>query len=81
VNPADHFKAICHARANGLAVIGAYHSHPRSPPQPSHTDIREANDPGFVHVIVSLMNAEPQVAAFRIEDGRAIQLQVAAVDG
>ena len=80
VDPRDHFEAIRHARAQGLAVVGAYHSHPRSPAQPSETDIREANDPGFVHVIVSLAKPEPQVAAFRIEDGRAIPIRLAAVD-
>ena len=77
VDPADHFKAIRDARAKGLAVLGAYHSHPKSAAQPSATDIRDANDPDFVHVIVSLAGAEPQVAAFRIQDGRAIQLALA----
>jgi proteasome lid subunit RPN8/RPN11 len=76
VDPADHFRAIRNARAKGLAVIGAYHSHPRSEAQPSATDIREANDPDFVHVIVSLAGAEPQVAAFRINEGRAIPLAI-----
>ena len=77
VDPADHFEAIRNARAKGLAVVGAYHSHPKSEAQPSATDIREANDPDFVHIIVSLAGAEPQVAAFRIQDGRAIQLALA----
>ncbi len=78
VDPADHFKAIRERpRAKGLAVLGAYHSHPKSEARPSATDIREANDPDFVHVIVSLAGAEPQVAAFRIQDGRAIQLALA----
>ena len=74
VDPADHFKAIRDARARGLAVIGAYHSHPRTAAEPSPTDIREANDPDFVHVIVSLAGAGPDVAAFRVQDGRAIRL-------
>ena len=74
VDPRDHFEAIRHARANGLAVVGAYHSHPRSPAEPSATDIREANDPRFVHVIVSLAAAEPQVAAFRVDGGRVTRL-------
>ena len=80
VDPENHFEAIRHARAEGLAVVGAYHSHPRSAAEPSPTDIREANDADFVHVIVSLSDAEPQVAAFRIEDGRAIRLPL-AIDG
>jgi proteasome lid subunit RPN8/RPN11 len=74
VDPRDHFEAIRHARANGRAVVGAYHSHPRSPAEPSPTDIREANDPQLVHVIVSLAAAEPQVAAFRVDRGLVTRL-------
>lgn len=80
VDPRDHFEAIRYARAEGLAVVGAYHSHPRSPAEPSTTDVEEANDPDFVHMIVSLAGAEPQVAAFRIGDRRASRLPLTIVD-
>jgi proteasome lid subunit RPN8/RPN11 len=66
VDPAGHFAAIRKARGMGLAVIGAYHSHPRSPAVPSETDVREANDAGFVHVIVSLATVPAEVRAYRI---------------
>jgi proteasome lid subunit RPN8/RPN11 len=79
VDPRDHFEAIRDARAMGLAVVGAYHSHPRSPAEPSETDVQEANDPDFVHMIVSLADVEPQIAAFRIGDGRPIRLPLAIV--
>lgn len=79
VDPRDHFEAIRQARAARLDVIGAYHSHPRSPATPSPTDIREANDPCFVHVIVSLADVEPQLAAFRIDGERAMALPLDAV--
>ena len=74
VDPADHFVAIRSARAAGLDVVGAYHSHPGSAAVPSTTDIRDANDPEFVHVIVSLAGATPQVAAYQIRDGAAIEV-------
>ena len=74
VDPADHFDAIREARAAGLGVIGAYHSHPRSPAHPSATDIREANDPDFVHVIVSLAGPVPTIAAYRIRGEEAIEV-------
>jgi proteasome lid subunit RPN8/RPN11 len=53
IDPADHFTAIRTARAAGLIVIGAYHSHPRGEPRPSSTDLAEAfDDPDFIHLIV-----------------------------
>ena len=72
VHPEDHFRAIKAARAEGLEVIGAYHSHPASDPVPSPTDIAEAGSSEFVYVIVSLLNDE--VRAYRFEEGHAVRL-------
>ena len=66
VDPEDHFAAIRAARSAGLTVLGAYHSHPRSLPVPSVTDIAEATDPGFLYLIVSLATPDPKIAAYRI---------------
>ena len=75
IDPADHFKAIRAARAEGLEVIGAYHSHPASAPVPSATDIAEANSGSeFLYVIVSLVNDD--VCAYRIEGGVSRPLTV-----
>lgn len=46
-----------------------YHSHPRSPADPSQTDINLAQYPHWLYVIVSLAG-EPDVRAWRIADGR-----------
>jgi proteasome lid subunit RPN8/RPN11 len=68
IDPEDHFAAIRAARAEGLEVVGAYHSHPSSTPVPSATDIAEANSgSGFLYVIVSLVNED--VRAYRIDMG------------
>lgn len=68
IDPEDHFAAIRGARADGLAVIGAYHSHPSSEAVPSPTDVADANSGSdFLYVIVSLLNEE--VRAYRIEGG------------
>ena len=80
IHPQDHFAALRAARDDGLAVVGAYHSHPASPPEPSETDLAEANYPEFLYVIVSL--AEPTrgvVRAYRLGDGsfRAIAIEAA----
>ena len=50
--------------------VGIYHSHPRSAPEPSQTDINLAHYPHWTYLIVSLAGKEPDVRAWRIEDGR-----------
>ena len=71
IDPEAHFAAIRRARAAGLVVMGAYHSHPRTPAWPSDTDRAEDTYPEFLKVIVSLAGqaGEPDVRAFRVEDG------------
>ena len=67
VDPADHFAAIRRARATRREVVGAYHSHPRSPAVPSATDLREAHDRDFVYLIVSLADPRtPELRGYRL---------------
>jgi proteasome lid subunit RPN8/RPN11 len=49
--------------------VAIYHSHPRSPAEPSQTDINLAHYPHWLYVIVSLAD-EPAMRAWRIADGR-----------
>jgi proteasome lid subunit RPN8/RPN11 len=50
--------------------LGAiYHSHTRSDPIPSQTDINLAFYPDALYVIVGLKSDEPDVRAWRIVDG------------
>lgn len=49
--------------------VGIYHSHPRSPAEPSQTDINLAHYPHWTYLIVSL-DGEPDVRAWRIAEGR-----------
>lgn len=67
VDPVDHFAALRAARADGLAVIGAWHSHPAGAPVPSATDLSEAT-PDFLYLIVGLAPA-PEVRAWQLVDG------------
>ena len=48
--------------------VGIYHSHPKSPAEPSQTDINLAHYPHWTYLIVSLAG-EPTVRAWRIADG------------
>ena len=50
--------------------VAIYHSHPRSPAEPSQTDINLAQYPHWTYLIVSLADDEPAVRAWRIADGR-----------
>jgi [CysO sulfur-carrier protein]-S-L-cysteine hydrolase len=49
--------------------VGIYHSHPRSPADPSQTDINLAHYPHWLYLIVSL-ESDPVIKAWRIADGR-----------
>ncbi len=66
IRPEDHINARRAARGRGLDVIGFYHSHPRSAPTPSETDIAEASYPDALHAIVSIAGAVPVVEVFRL---------------
>ncbi len=63
IAPADHFAAIRRARARGLDVVGAYHSHPSGPAAPSQTDLDESFT-DFLFLIVGLHQAEPTLTAW-----------------
>ena len=67
IDPADHCAALRAARAAGLEVVGAYHSHPDGTLLPSATDCREASYPDFVYAIVTpAPDQERRVAAYRL---------------
>lgn len=57
-------------------LIAIYHSHVKSPPVPSRTDIEQAYWPEVYYVIVSLAHRRPEVRAWRIVDGRVTEHQV-----
>ena len=70
IAPEDHFGAIRHARAVDLEVIGAYHSHPSSPPIPSSIDLAESIPGNFLYVIVGRdSDGSSSTRAWRVLDG------------
>jgi [CysO sulfur-carrier protein]-S-L-cysteine hydrolase len=57
--------------------LGAiYHSHTRSKPYPSQTDINLAFYPEALYVIVGLAGEEPEVRAFEIRDGQVTEAEL-----
>ena len=77
IDPRDHFAAIRTARAGGLDVVGAYHSHPDSSPVPSQIDLREADDPQFLHIIVS--PAAGGCRAYLLTDRNFLEVEIVTV--
>jgi proteasome lid subunit RPN8/RPN11 len=69
IDPADHFAARRIARERGLEVVGFYHSHPSSPPEPSARDVAEFSYAGHLYAIVSLRGEPAEVGLFRLIDG------------
>jgi proteasome lid subunit RPN8/RPN11 len=53
----------------GCDLGAIYHSHTRSPPYPSQTDINLAFYPDALYLIVGLAGEEPEVRAFTINGG------------
>jgi proteasome lid subunit RPN8/RPN11 len=72
MEPMEQFRVQDEIEEAGLDLGAIYHSHTRSDPVPSQTDINLANplfgDP--LYVIVGVKAAEPDVRAFRIVDGQ-----------
>jgi len=59
------------ARAQGLEVIGWYHSHPDHPARPSDYD-RDHAWPWYSYIIVSVQSGVPQdMTSWRLEDDRS----------
>jgi len=69
-------RTIEHIEDAGGTLGAIYHSHTRSEPYPSQTDINfAAGWPGVEWIIVGLRrNGEPQVRSFRIDDGRVVEV-------
>lgn len=78
VNPVEHIAAIKSVRARGRVIVGAYHSHPRTPAVPSATDLAEAHDADLLYLIVSLCDDRPDVRAYRLQDGTFVEVPVVA---
>jgi [CysO sulfur-carrier protein]-S-L-cysteine hydrolase len=60
----------------GLVLGAIYHSHTRSAPYPSQTDINLAFYPDSLYVIVGVAAHEAEVRAYRIADERVEEVRL-----
>ena len=57
--------------------LGAiYHSHTRTAPYPSQTDVNLAFYPDALYLIVGLAGEEPEVRAYEIRDGQVAEAEL-----
>jgi hypothetical protein len=69
IDPKVLLRTYRRADDEGLEVIGVFHSHTHSAAYPSPTDIRQAPDPAWHYVLISLAEIDTVVASYRIVDG------------
>ncbi len=80
MDPAEQLRAFDRMDAEGLDLIGIFHSHPAGPGKPSVTDIAEAAY-STVYIIWSHEGGDWQVAGFWIDQGRISEVKLYAADG
>ena len=76
IDPHEQIAAFNQIDAQGLELVGIYHSHPAGPPGPSPTDIAEAFYPEAVYLIWSAPAGDWQCKAFLIQDGQIIPVKI-----
>ncbi|WP_303297813.1 M67 family metallopeptidase [Mitsuokella multacida] len=67
LDPKEQFAAVKELRAQGLDLLGNWHSHPASPSRPSEEDKCLAYDSRASYFILSLNGGEPVLNSFHIE--------------
>lgn len=67
LDPKEQFATVKELRAQGLDLLGNWHSHPASPSRPSEEDKRLAYDSRASYFILSLNGGETVLNSFHIE--------------
>jgi [CysO sulfur-carrier protein]-S-L-cysteine hydrolase len=77
IDPKEQLRIDQEIEADGLELTAIYHSHTRTEPRPSETDIIFAKLwPGVLWVIVGLAGENPDVRLWRIDDGQAAEAEL-----
>jgi [CysO sulfur-carrier protein]-S-L-cysteine hydrolase len=76
IDGAEQYRIQMEIDDAGLDLGAIYHSHTRTEPYPSQTDINLAFYPDATYLIAGLAAAEPEVRAFTIRDGRVAETEL-----
>ncbi len=80
MDPTEQLRVHTEIEDAGLELGAIYHSHTRSEPYPSQTDINFSRPwPGVIWIIVGLAGDEPEVRAYEISDGHVSEAQLEVV--
>ena len=80
ISPQDQYRIEMAIEDAGLELGAIYHSHTRSAPYPSQTDINLAFHPDALYVIIGVDTEEAVVRAFRIVE-RKVEEVTLEIDG
>ena len=79
IDGAEQYRIQMEIDDAGLDLGAIYHSHTRSAPYPSQTDINLAFYPDALYVIVGLHGTDPEVRAYTIRDGEVAEAELNVV--
>jgi proteasome lid subunit RPN8/RPN11 len=76
IDGAEQYRIQMAIEDEGLDLGAIYHSHTRSAPYPSQTDINLAFYPDALYVIVGVAGEPPEVRAYTIRDGEVAEAEL-----
>lgn len=81
IAPEELFRLMREIRAEGLELLGVYHSHPVGENRPSSHDIERAYYPAAAYFIVSPQSDVPHpIRAFSIGEAKVTELKIQVVE-
>jgi proteasome lid subunit RPN8/RPN11 len=76
IDGAEQYRIQMAIEDAGLDLGAIYHSHTRSDPYPSQTDINLAFYPDSLYLIVGVAQGQAEVRAFEIRDGQVSEVEL-----
>lgn len=78
IDSQDQFRIMSRIEEDGQEVVAIYHSHTRSPAEPSERDRNDSQWwPGVTQIIVSVADPDaPTVRAWNLDDGKVAEVEL-----